>query len=101
LAGRLPERMVSACLESRASVGRMLCHALNRGNLREVVFHKPGDYDAFVEAMIDVCVRVPLDLLDIKALCPRFSIPNPPASPIVWRYNPHEEGTPMTSLHKF
>ena len=31
----------------------MWYHALNRGNRREAVFHKPGDYDAFVEAMID------------------------------------------------
>ena len=55
--------MVSACLELRASVGGMWYHALNRGNRREAVFHKPGDYDAFVEAMTDVSVRVPADLL--------------------------------------
>ena len=36
---------------ARASVGGMWYHALNRGNRREAVFHKPGDYDAFVEAM--------------------------------------------------
>ena len=41
----------------------MWYHALNRGNRREAVFHKSGDYDAFVEAMIDARVRVPLDLL--------------------------------------
>jgi REP element-mobilizing transposase RayT len=41
----------------------MWYHALNRGNRREAVFHKPGDYDAFVETMIDARVRVPLDLL--------------------------------------
>ena len=38
---------------ARASVGGMVYHALNRGNRREAVFHKPGDYDAFVEAMGD------------------------------------------------
>jgi hypothetical protein len=27
------------------------------------VFHKPGDYDAFVEAMSDACTRVRVDLL--------------------------------------
>ena len=48
---------------ARASVGGMWYHALNRGNRREAVFHKPGDYDAFVEAMIDACARLPLDLL--------------------------------------
>jgi putative transposase len=31
----------------------MWYHALNRGNHREAVFHKPADYDAFFEAMID------------------------------------------------
>ncbi len=48
---------------ARASVGGIWYHALNRGNRREAVFHKPGDYDAFVEAMIDARVRVPVDLL--------------------------------------
>jgi putative transposase len=48
---------------ARASVGGMWYHALNRGNRREVVFHKPGDYDAFVEVMIDARARVPVDLL--------------------------------------
>ena len=28
-------------------------HVLNRGNRCEAVFHKPGDYDGFVEAIID------------------------------------------------
>jgi putative transposase len=41
----------------------MLYHALSRGNRREAVFRKPGDYDAFREAMIDVSVRVPVELL--------------------------------------
>jgi hypothetical protein len=31
----------------------MWYHALNRANGREAVLHKPGDYDAFVEAMIE------------------------------------------------
>ena len=48
---------------ARASVGGMWYHALNRGNHREVVFHKPGDFDAFVAAMGDACARLPLDLL--------------------------------------
>ena len=48
---------------ARASVGGMWYHALNRGNRREAVFHKPDDYDAFVEAMIDARARLPIDLL--------------------------------------
>jgi putative transposase len=48
---------------ARASVGGMWYHALNRGNGRETVFHKPSDYEAFVEAMAQGCERVPVDLL--------------------------------------
>ena len=41
----------------------MWYHALSRSNRREAVFHMPGDYDAFVEAMIDARARLPVDLL--------------------------------------
>ncbi len=46
----------------RASVGGMIYHALNRGNRREAVFHKPEDYDAFVTAMADARRRLPVDI---------------------------------------
>ncbi len=48
---------------ARALVGSMWYHALSRGNRREAVFHKPGDYHAFVEAIIDARARLPVDLL--------------------------------------
>src|SRR6267378_2674225 len=48
---------------ARASVGGICYHALNRGNRRETVFHKPADYDAFLSAMADACTRRPMDLL--------------------------------------
>jgi putative transposase len=48
---------------ARASVAGMSFHVLNRGNRRDPVFHKPGDYDAFVEAMTDACTRARVDLL--------------------------------------
>jgi hypothetical protein len=35
---------------ARASVGGMCYHVLNRGNRRAEVFHKDGDYQAFVKA---------------------------------------------------
>ncbi len=41
----------------------MWCRVLNRGNRREVVFHKPVDYDAFVKAMADAQARLPVDIL--------------------------------------
>ena len=34
---------------ARASVGGICYHVLNRGNARPKVFHKDGDYEAFVE----------------------------------------------------
>ena len=47
----------------RASVCGMWYHVLNRGNPREAVFYKPGDYDAFVEAITDARARLPVDVL--------------------------------------
>ncbi len=48
----------------------MIYHALNRGNSRETVFHKPADFDAIVAAMNDSQRRVPVDLFGY------FLIPN-------------------------
>ncbi|HEY2159341.1 MAG TPA: transposase [Isosphaeraceae bacterium] len=48
---------------ARASVGGVFYHALNRGNRREAVFHKPADYQAFVAAIADATRRIPLDLV--------------------------------------
>ena len=48
---------------ARASVAGSWYHVLNRGNGRAVVFHKPAVYDAFVRAVADATVRLPVDLL--------------------------------------
>ena len=48
---------------ARVAPGGVIYHALNRGNRREAVFHKPADFDAFLEAIAEVRRRVPLDLL--------------------------------------
>lgn len=42
----------------RASVGGICYHVLNRGNGRDTVFHKDGDYDAFLKAIGHACVEV-------------------------------------------
>lgn len=47
---------------ARASVGGVIYHALNRGNRREPVFHKPADYEAFVAGILDAKQRLPLDI---------------------------------------
>jgi putative transposase len=48
---------------ARASVGGMIYHALNRGNGGAEIFHKPADYDAFVEAMAEAQERLRVDIL--------------------------------------
>jgi putative transposase len=40
----------------------MIYHVLNRGNRRETVFHKPADFDAFVDALGEAHRRLPLDI---------------------------------------
>ena len=67
---------------ARASIGGMWYHALNRGNRRETVFHKPADYDAFVEALTAAGERVPVDLLGYCVMPNHFHV--------VLR--PHEDG---------
>src|SRR5688572_12556416 len=37
---------------ARAAVGGTVYHILNRGNGRQAIFRKPGDYAAFVELLI-------------------------------------------------
>jgi putative transposase len=43
----------------RTSVGGYVYHALNRGNGRATVFHKDGDYDAFLRILSQAQTRVP------------------------------------------
>jgi putative transposase len=48
---------------ARASVGGICYHVLNRGNGRAKVFHKKGDFDAFVKLMTEANERLPLRIL--------------------------------------
>lgn len=48
---------------ARAAFGGMIYHALNRGNSRAAVFHKPEDSDAFRRAILDARERPPIDVL--------------------------------------
>ena len=47
----------------RIASGGIAYHALNRGNGRAEIFHKEGDYDAFVKAMGEALALVPMRLL--------------------------------------
>jgi REP element-mobilizing transposase RayT len=48
---------------ARASQGGSCYHVLNRGNGRQTVFHKDGDYAAFVKLLRDAAEGVPMRLL--------------------------------------
>jgi putative transposase len=48
---------------ARASVGGLCYHVLNRGNARDDVFHKDGDFAAFLQLMADANERLPMRIL--------------------------------------
>jgi len=48
---------------SRASVGGVCYHVLNRGNARNEVFHKEEDYVAFLKLLREAIERIPMRLL--------------------------------------
>ncbi|HEV3162799.1 MAG TPA: transposase [Isosphaeraceae bacterium] len=48
---------------ARASVANYCYHVLNRGNGRQDVFHKPEDYDAFLEMIASASARLPMRVL--------------------------------------
>ena len=48
---------------ARASAGNFLYHVLNRGNGRATVFHKEGDYAAFLRVIADAHARLPMRIL--------------------------------------
>ena len=41
----------------------MCYHVLNRGNARAEVFHKSGDYEAFLDTVAEAALRVPIGVL--------------------------------------
>lgn len=67
---------------ARASVGGMCYHVLNRGNARQAVFHKPADYAAFLQLLVDAGERLPMRLLGYCLMPNHFHL-------VLW---PHEDG---------
>jgi hypothetical protein len=45
---------------ARASAGGYCYHVLNRGNARAEVFHKSGDYQAFLALIAEAGLRTPM-----------------------------------------
>lgn len=48
---------------ARASVGGYCYHIINRGNARAEVFHRDGDYHAFIELLRQASDRIPMRIL--------------------------------------
>lgn len=48
---------------ARVSPDGFVQHVLNRGDHRETLFHKPGDFRAFLSAVADTAVKVPMRIL--------------------------------------
>jgi len=47
-----------------AAVGGLCYHVLNRGNGRAEVVHKPEDFDAFLDLLVEAGKRMPMRILD-------------------------------------
>jgi putative transposase len=67
---------------ARASQGGYCYHVLNRGNARARVFHKDGDYQAFVRLLGDACQRLPMRVLAFCLMPNHFHL-------ALW---PHQDG---------
>ncbi len=67
---------------ARASIGGLCYHVLNRGNGRSEVFHKDGDYAAFLKLLGQANDRVPMRLLSYCLMPNHFHL-------VLW---PHGDG---------
>ena len=74
---------------ARASVGGICYHVINRGNARQQVFHKDGDYLAFLNAMAHASIEVPMRVLAYCLLPNHFHL-------ALW---PHHDGDLSRWMH--
>src|SRR5271166_3845403 len=58
----------------RASAANLCYHVLNRGNNRASVFHKDGDFDAFVDLLAEAKLRNPIRILAYCVLSNHFHL---------------------------
>jgi putative transposase len=54
--------------QKRADAGGAIYHALNRGNARQRIFHKPQDYEAFLRVLADGLERYPVELFSFTLM---------------------------------
>jgi putative transposase len=59
---------------ARASVGGLCYHVINRGNARQDVFGKDGDFQAFLKAMAHACIEIPMPVLGFCLLRNHFHL---------------------------
>jgi putative transposase len=59
---------------ARGCVAGYCYHVLNRGNAHSEVFRKPGDYAAFLQAIQEASLRVPMPLLAYCLLSNHFHL---------------------------
>lgn len=76
---------------ARASLAGVCAHVLNRGNRREVVFRRAGDYEAFLRLMGQACERVPMRVLAYCLMPNHFHL-------VVWPAGDGDLGTWMQWL---
>jgi putative transposase len=74
---------------ARASQGGYSYHVLNRGNARAVVFHKDGDYQAFLELAAEASLRIPMRILAYSLMPNHFHL-------ALW---PEEDGALSRWMH--
>lgn len=74
---------------ARASSGGYCYHIINRGNARAEVFHKDGDYGAFLRIMGEACVHVPMRVLAHCLMANHFHL-------VLW---PHADGDPSRCMY--
>jgi putative transposase len=57
-----PKRRDAVPRPNRADEAGSIYHALNRGNARQTIFHKPEDYEAFLRVLGEGLERYPVEL---------------------------------------
>ena len=68
---------------ARSCSGGYTYHVLNRGNARATVFHKPDDFDAFLDLMAESSVRTPMPWSSLRlALIARAGTGEPRAGSV-------------------
>jgi len=64
----------------RISPDGFVQHVLNRGDHRETLFHKPGDFRAFLLALAETACRIPMRILAYCIMRNHFHL-------LLWPYN--------------